>query len=608
MRLIHDRIADRAAGAPDDVAVSWRDSTVSYRELERRANQLAAWLTGRGAVPERTVGICLPRTPDLAVAILAVLKAGAAYLPMDPALPRNRRDFMTRDADALLVLTESLLFRQRDEIGGQPETRPAAPVRPGNLAYVMYTSGSTGTPKGVLVQHDQLAAYLDWAVERYLPDGGGAALHTPVNFDLSVTSLLAPLVAGRSVRLLPIEDPPISALPAALADGRLSFVKLTPAHLALLADVATPEALAAVPRVVVGGEALTYSHLAAWRRHAPDAWICNEYGPTEAVVGCCTYEFTAGEDREGPVPIGRATPGTHLAVLDERGAPVADGELGELHIGGDQVTRGYHGRPGLTATRFVPDPAHPSRRLYRTGDLVRRSPDGTLVYVGRRDSQVKLRGYRIELGEIETVLSGHPAVAAAAVAVRGRDAGRRLVGYLVPRAGRELDPETVRAHAADALPAYMVPSAFVTLPALPLSTGGKVDRDRLPEPPSAAPAPAPSDPAGDAAPYETEVTAVFAEVLGAPVTAYDADFVGLGGTSLQISQVIGRLARDHGVDLPAEAWLRSPTVSGIAALIDTYLRDGPAAAHQSVDDRELDFTLDDDILSTLDKESSSVLN
>jgi acyl carrier protein len=328
------------------------------------------------------------------------------------------------------------------------------------------------------------------------------------------------------------------------------------------------------------------------------------------VVGCCTYEFTADEDREGPVPIGRATPGTHLVVLDEDGRPVPDGELGELHIGGAQVTRGYHGRPGLTATRFVPDPDHPGRRMYRTGDLVRRAPDGTLVYVGRRDSQVKLRGYRIELGEIETVFAGHPEVAAAAVAVRGQDAGRRLVGYLVPRTEEGFDPESVRAYVSDALPAYMVPSTLVTLPVLPLSAGGKVDRDRLPDPAAATAAAAVADTVDDAdrAPFETEVAAVFAGVLGTPVSAYDANFVHLGGTSLQISQVIGRLSREHGVDLPAEAWLRTPTVSGIAALIDIYLREGPAAAHRTVDDRELDFDLDDEILSALDKESTRVPN
>ena len=481
----HDAILAQAARQPAAPAVVDDCGTaLDCAALSEAVSQLAWWLQARGAGPERVVAVDLARSSALVVAVLAVLSAGAAYLPLSPDLPADRRDFMLADADATLVITEALLDASREEIHAQPLTRPRPHLDPGNLAYIIYTSGSTGRPKGVMVEHRQLATYLRWASALYCAGrGAGALLHTPVIFDLSVTTLFVPLMAGQPVHLMPSGPPVAIALPEALRGQGYSFAKLTPAHLGLLADTLPSSALAAVtPRLVVGGEPLSYGQFRPWTEHAPATTIINEYGPTEATVACCVYELAAGGGGSGPVPIGTATPGTRLLVLGDDLCPVEAGGSGELYIGGAQVARGYLGRAGLTANRFVPDPAEPGARMYRSGDLVRRGHDGNLLFLGRRDQQVKLNGFRIELGEIEAVLVSHADVVQAAACVRGSGRSQRIAAYLVAREGARPRASDVLAYAGRRLPEYMMPSNVTFLTELPLTSGGKVDKAALPEP------------------------------------------------------------------------------------------------------------------------------
>lgn len=474
--------AERLPDAP--ALVDSEGLAVSFATLRTRVHQLAWWLRLQGVGPERIVGVQLPRSPALPVALLAVLTAGGAYLPLEPDTLSARRDFMLADAGADLVLTPELLSAHRTEIESQPALRPSVALDPRNLAYVIYTSGSTGVPKGVMVEHRQLAAYLRWAGAAYCNEAGrGAPLHTPAIFDLSVTTLFAPLFAAQPLNLLTTCQPPTIALPDALCEGGFSFVKLTPAHLGLLADTLPDSAFAAATaRIVVGGEALSYGHIRPWAENAPGVQIVNEYGPTEATVACCIFETRAGAPGTGPVPIGKATPGTRLVVADDRLRPVGVGGVGELLIGGVQVTRGYLGRPDLTAERFLPDPQQPGARMYRTGDLVRVGAQGHLTYLGRRDDQVKLHGYRIELAEIEAVLTAHPEVVQAAACLRGAGSRRSIAAYLVTQRHHPGQASEILAHVARHLPGYMVPATVTFLDHLPLSGSGKVDRSALPEP------------------------------------------------------------------------------------------------------------------------------
>ncbi|WP_037684547.1 amino acid adenylation domain-containing protein, partial [Streptomyces griseus] len=348
---------------------------------------------------------------------------------------------------------------------------------PGTPAYVIYTSGSTGRPKGVVVEHRSVVDYVSWALEMYPGVRGNALLHSPVSFDLTVTVLFAPLVSGGCVVVADLEEDP--AVEAVLAAVPLTFAKVTPSHIALLD--ALPGVFSPSGDLVVGGEQLTGEQLEQWRRAHPTATVVNEYGPTEATVGCVAYRLLPGQRAlVGPVPIGRPSWNTGVYVLDGGLSPVPVGVAGELYIAGDGVARGYLNRPGLTAERFVADPyGAVGSRMYRTGDLVRWNGDGELEYLGRVDDQVKVRGFRIELGEIESVLAAHPDVARATVIVReDRPGDKRLVGYAVSTA----DPLTLRTHVAKALPEYMVPTVIVPLEALPLTPNGKLDRRALPAP------------------------------------------------------------------------------------------------------------------------------
>lgn len=499
------RMVERASDAgPGAVAVAAPDGAMAFGELDTAANRLAHELLARGVGPEQRVGICLPRGAGLVVALLAVLKAGAAYLPLDPEHPVARQAFLLADAGARLVITTTtqaarlglparrIVVLDRGTAAAGPGERPNCVVSPDALAYVLYTSGSTGRPKGVAVTHRGFANYVAWASAAYrIAEGGGAPLHSSIAFDLTVTSIFPVLAAGRTITVTPPESAGIAGLAAVARQGAQSLIKLTPAHLELLSDALAPAQLAGcAARLVLGGEALLGEALAPWSRHAPRTVVVNEYGPTEAVVGCCAHQVRAHDVAPGRVPIGRPVTGARLWALgpDLRRVPI--GTVGELYIGGVGLARGYLGRPGLTADRFVPDPiGPPGERLYRSGDLVRHRDDGELEYLGRVDDQVKVRGHRIEPGEVEAALVRHRGIRAAAVVAREDTPGdRRLVAYLVPDAAPPPGPDEVTAMLSATLPAHLLPSHYVVLDSLPLTHNGKVDRTALPAPGLSAPA------------------------------------------------------------------------------------------------------------------------
>ncbi|HXB53930.1 MAG TPA: amino acid adenylation domain-containing protein [Vicinamibacteria bacterium] len=598
---VHHLVEAQVDRTPEALAVVGEGGELTYGELDRKANQLAHHLLALGVGPETRVGLCLERSPELVIALLAVLKAGAAYVPLDPAYPSQRLAFMLADAEVAVLLTQHRLAGQLPPVqvplvcldsGWEPisrrnSTRPAVGVMPENLAYLIYTSGSTGRPKGVMLPHRGVVNYLHWAARTYAAPGAkGAPVHSSLAFDLTVTSLFCPLLAGQSVVLLP-EDGDVQALGAALRTGHdFALVKITPAHLELIGHTLSPgEAAGRARAFVIGGEALWAEGLSFWRTAAPGTRLINEYGPTETVVGCCVYEVPPDLPRSGAVPIGRPIANTRLYVLDANLQPVPAGAVGELYIGGAGLARGYWERPDLTAERFIPDPfgREPGQRLYRTGDLVRLRPDGNLEYLGRRDSQVKLRGFRIELGEIEAVLGLHPLVRESVVLAREDSPGdRRLVAYVVPAPLSAPSVAEFRAHLREHLPEHMVPAAFVMLERLPLTPNGKVDRRALPLPEGRIGLEerfiAPRSSA------EQTIAAAWRDVLKIERVGVQDNFFDLGGHSLLLLQVHAKLRHEF-PRLSVVDLFRYPTVKAMAAYLSEEGREAKPLARGGESDR-----------------------
>ncbi|WP_342379995.1 amino acid adenylation domain-containing protein [Myxococcus stipitatus] len=576
-----DLFEARAAAHPDVVAAVAGARTLTYGELEVRANQVAWHLRSLGVGPERLVALHLDRSLELLVGLLGATKAGAGWLPLDPAYPSERLAFMLKDSRAEVLLTTSpfapglasvglhtvLLDEPRDAHAGLP-TGALPPTPNGDaLAYVIYTSGSTGLPKGTLVTQRGLVHYLDWARREYrVTPGQSAPVHTSIAFDATLTSLLTPLCAGGTVHLLP-SGQELEALAVSLRAHRHGLVKLTPAHLQVLSNLLPEQALASLEGTfVVGGEALPAATVELWRRQAPRVRLVNEYGPTETVVGCSIHDVSATGLVDGIVPIGRPIANTEMYVLDARLHPVPVGVVGELYIGGVGVARGYLGRADLTAERFVPDPfsGRPGARMYRPGDLARFLPDGTLEFLGRRDGQVKLRGHRIELGEIEATLRQHPSIGDAVVLVREDVPGdQRLAAYVVPHAGKVVDAGDVRSFLQRRLPGYMVPASFTSMEALPLTPNGKVDRKALAAPTSEAGGGALAPRNGT----EELVASIWASVLRTERFGLHDAFFDLGGHSLLATQVVSRVREAFGVELPIATLFEAPTVAGLAESI-----------------------------------------
>ncbi|NBM15846.1 non-ribosomal peptide synthetase [Streptomyces sp. GC420] len=577
-----DLFERRAARVPHRTATVFGEETLTYGELDARADRLAARLRARGAGPERIVAVALHRSTEMVVALLAVLKSGAAYLPVDPGLPADRVAYILGDAaPALLITTGATAAALPDDPAvprlllddphvpaeADPGTASAAPSRPTGAgpAYVIYTSGSTGRPKGVVVSHDAIVNRLAWMQAEYRLDHTDRVLQkTPFGFDVSVWEFFWPLLEGAT---LVVARPDGHKDPVYLArtirEQGITTVHFVPSMLAAFLEEPSAAGCRSLRRVVCSGEAL--SEQVAGRFHELlGVPLHNLYGPTEAAVDVTHWECRPGP---GPVPIGRPIWNTRLYVLDAALRPVPVGVAGELYLAGAGLARGYLNRPALTAERFTADPfGPPGARMYRTGDLARWRPDGTVEYLGRTDDQVKIHGFRIELGEIDTVLARVPGVARSAVVVReDRPGERRLVGYAVPEPGAVCDPDALRAALARTLPEYMVP-AVVVVDDLPLTPNGKLDRRALPAP--AAPADRYAPPATET---EELVAELWADVLGVAAIGRHDSFFDLGGHSLGATRVMARLRHALGLELPLHTLFDHPTVAGLAEAVEEAL-------------------------------------
>jgi nonribosomal peptide synthetase DhbF len=562
----------QVAVTPDAVAVVCGAGQLSYRELDERANRLARYLIGRGAGPERIVAIALERGELLVIAELAVVKAGAAFLPVDARYPAERIAFMLRDAAPCLLVTSADLVGGLAGVAGVPvllaeqiggvvaglaggvvvDAERAGPLLPAHPAYVIYTSGSTGTPKGVVVSHAGLAS-LAYAQAGAFGAGAGSRLlqFASPSFDVSVMELLIVFPVGGALVIPPPGPLSGEVLAAVLGELAVSHAFIPPAALSGV----DPAVVAGVEMLVVGGEACPGELVARW---SPGRRMVNAYGPTETTIVATLSAPLSGADDP---PIGRPIANTRVYVLDEWLQPVPPGVAGELYIAGAGLARGYLGRPGLTAQRFVACPfGGPGERMYRTGDLVRWRADGNVEFIGRSDDQVKVRGFRIELGEIESVLARHPLVDQAVVMVReDRPGDKRLVAYVIPAAGGELDAGVLRAHAAASVPEYMVPSAWVAIPGFPLTPNGKLDRAALPVPDYGALV---SD-RGPRTAREEQLCALFAEVLGVARVGADDDFFELGGNSLLAVRLISRIRAELELPVTIRVLFAVPTVAGL---------------------------------------------
>ncbi|HVQ94814.1 MAG TPA: amino acid adenylation domain-containing protein, partial [Mycobacteriales bacterium] len=581
--VLPELIEAQAARTPDEPAVLGAGARLSYRELNERANQLARLLIEHGAAPEQLVALAMPRSPELIVALLAVLKSGAGYLPVDLAYPAERIELMLADARPVLLLTASGATDRLPEtlevprlvldqdgtsaaLAGVPtgdvtDADRLVPLTPAHPAYVIYTSGSTGRPKGVVVAHQSVVDLAAWAAADFGPSGLSTVVaSTSLNFDVSVFEIFCPLAVGGCIEV--VRDAlALAERPA--ADWPVSLISAVPSA---FAQVLAQGPMSVRPdSVVLAGEALPPQLVRDIRAALPGSRIANIYGPTEATVYAAAW-YSGDTDDGQPPPIGRPIANTRAYVLDEALRPVPAGVSGELYIGGRGLARGYLDRPALTAERFIADPfAGPGARMYRTGDVVRWTADGQIRYLGRADHQVKVRGFRIELGEVESALLGHDDVAEAVAVVREESTGhKRLVGYLVAAPGATPDPAALRASLGRTLPDYMVPAALVVLPALPLNPNGKLDRRALPAPDWAA-----AGRGTRVAPrtaVEQALAQVWAEVLGVPEVGVEDNFFELGGDSILSIQVVSR-ARAAGLHLTSKDMFRHQTIASLAPAV-----------------------------------------
>ncbi|MCQ4158683.1 amino acid adenylation domain-containing protein [Roseomonas sp. GC11] len=556
-------IARQMAATPAATALIFEGRHFSYRELDRRSAALASALAARGAGADDLVAVALDRSPELVVALLGVLRAGAAYLPLDPAHPPERLARILASAKPRLALAATPLpgvDTLAPSAWPQDGTAPDHPA-PEHAAYAIFTSGSTGEPKGAVIEHRAIVNRLEWMRQHYGFTARDRILQkTAATFDVSVWEFFLPLITGATLVLAP---PGAQRDPEAIA--RLIRAEgVTTAHFVpsmLAAFLAHPAARGlSMARVFCSGEALTAD--LRDRFHATlSAELHNLYGPTEAAVDVTWWDASRG-DASNPLPIGFPVWNTRMYVLDEALRPVPPGVTGHLFIAGVQLARGYLGRPDLTERAFIPDPFHPGQRMYRTGDLARFREDGAILYLGRLDGQVKLRGFRIELGEIEAALTTSPLVEQARVIAReDRPGDKRLVAYLVPGAG--YDAAALRAHLAARLPDYMVPAALVPLPALPVNSSGKLDRAALPAPDlprEAGRAPA--------TPTETRLAALFAAALDRAEIRAEEDFFAAGGNSLLAVDLMLRVQEEFGRDPGLGALFEHPTVERLARLLD----------------------------------------
>ena len=575
------RFAAQAAATPDAVAVTSGATRLTYRELDRRSDALAWRLLRRDVRPGQTVAVLMERTPDLAVALLGVVKAGAAFLPLHSTYPVERIEWILADASCPVLLVDAatrdrglpagpqavVVDDGRPDIDGDDGGGPVpACVGPGDLAYVMYTSGSTGHPKGVMVDH---RAALELMLDPCWDSGHHrrVLMIAPYAFGVSDYELWVPLLHGGEVVMAPPGKLDVETVRTLVRVHAITGLHLTAGLFRVIADEA-PDAIAGVREVLTGGDVITPAAVSRVLAACPDLVVRAMYGATESVLFATHHPMTAATYVAArTVPVGRPVRGARVYLLDERGQLVPPGSEGEIHIGGTRLALGYLGRPELTEERFVTDPfAGPGARMYRTGDLGRWTPDGLLDFVGRADDQIKVRGFRVEPAEVEYALRGGvPGLADVAVVAQATPEGaRRLVAYLVPEAGADVNPGAVRRHAADLLPDHMVPEAVVVIAALPLTANGKLDRRALPAPDG----PDRADHRVPRTDSERLVCRLFGEVLGMAPVGLDDDFFALGGQSLLAMRLMTQISNERGITLPVITLFDASTAEQLAAELD----------------------------------------
>ncbi len=581
-RTLHGLLEAQVDRAPDAPAIVTEEGEISYRELEIRANRIAHRLRKLGAGAGTLVGICLDRSVDLVAGMLGILKAGAAYVPIDGSYPRERIGYMIDDSRIAVLLTERrfekdiapggaavVLLDADPSLAAEDSARPGCDATPESLAYVIYTSGSTGRPKGAMIHHGAIANHLLWMQRTWPLSRDDVVLQkTSTSFDPSVWEIWGPLLAGaRVVMARPGTQGDPAYLVSAVIRHRVTHLRLVPSVLELV--VREPEfgRCASLRRLFVGGEALSRALVErVWQRL--DVEVANLYGPTEATIVSVAWVVERGPGPYPPmVPIGRPISNLRAYVLDGTMRPVPVGVPGELYLGGAGVGRGYLRRPELTEERFLDDPFVSGGRLYKTGDVCRLRGDGVIEFLGRNDHQVKIRGCRIELGEVEAALREHADVAQAMVVAREAAPGDvRLAAYLVARPAAAPDQAALRSFLRDRLPEYMVPSSFAVLPSLPLSASGKVDRKALPL--SAADGPGVGEYEAPRTATETTVAGIFADVLKVGRVGIRDDFFALGGHSLLATQLLSRVRTALGVDLPVRALFDAPTLAALCEAVE----------------------------------------
>jgi myxalamid-type nonribosomal peptide synthetase MxaA len=591
---LHELFEFAVARDPYTVAIIHKDEAVTYAQLNERANRLAVYLASQGIGQEDRIAICLERSVETIVAMLAVLKAGAAYLIIDTEHPAERKSYMLRDSRARAMLSTQHVDVDAGEverinldavaeaIALLPKTNPQRRVSLDALAYILYTSGSTGTPKGVMVSHRAAANNIEWRLRTW-PIGADdrVLLSQAFSFDPSVWSTFWSLAAGARIVLLPAgKYVEVATILNLLEAERITVIGGVPTLMSLLLEQAERGQCDQLRYVFCGGEVLSGS-LVASAKDKSAARLVNLYGPTETTVDVLHWE--CGEpEREDPVPIGGPITNTQVYVLDENLLPVPTGFPGEICLGGVCLARGYWQRPGLTAEKFIPNPyaEESGARLYRTGDLGYQRGDGAIIFMGRVDDQVKVRGYRVELGEVELALCRHPSIVEAAVAlVKDQDFGERLVAYIICAEGVDMKTGAINQFLKDLLPPYMVPSVYVPLPSLPRNSNGKLIRKALPKPSVEAIQQSPQ--AAPQTDLQIEVHQEFVKVLASDTAAsgiadvglYD-DFFELGGTSVMLARLAPRLAHRFNIDLPVQELFETPTVAGVSAMIEEYRREG----------------------------------
>jgi amino acid adenylation domain-containing protein len=585
-RCIHELFEEQVTRTPHAPALVFENQQLTYDELNRRANQLANYLRGLGAGVETRVGLHLERSLELVIAVLGILKAGAAYVSLDADYPLERKVYMLDDAAVSVLIThEDLsdrlpahpaqvvdLTAEREAIAAASDLNPARVAEPDGLAYVIYTSGSTGKPKGVGGSHRQLLSYISGISERlgFTPGASFAMQQTP-SVDAPITYLFGALCGGGVLHVISHERTfNARAIGDYFQRHRIDYFKVAPSYLAALQSYPQPEQVLPRRLLLVGGEASRSDWIAGVQALAPDCRIVNHYGPTETTVGVLTYDVTPAVSALGAniLPLGRPLPNAEIYLLDEYLNPAPVGVPGELYIGGPSLARGYINRPDLTAETFISHPfsQQPGQRLYRTGDLARYLPDGNIEFLGRRDHQVKIRGFRVELKEIEAVLSEHEAVLAAVILLGHDAAGEgRLTAYIERAPDRVVTSDDLRDFLRAKLPDHMIPAVCVVREELPRTPQGKIDRQGL-----ATLAPLSENGRAYVAPVtpiEQKVAELWSQLLVVERVSANDNFFDLGGHSLLAIQFITRVRQHWQVELPVRALFKSPTVAGVAETI-----------------------------------------